>query len=196
MIQPGVTVYFVRHGQTPWNARHLAQGHTDNELNEHGREQAQRNGARLSALIADPLRLDFVSSPLRRATETMEILRTGIGLPRHGYRTDPRLREMSFGVSEGSSWPEYAQRLIDGERERGIEAWTFAADGGESYADLTARALPVFREIARDTVVTCHGGISRCLQVALAGMKPTDVIASMVPQDKIMVLRGGALMWE
>lgn len=196
MIQPGVTVYFVRHGQTPWNAQHLAQGHTDNDLNDHGREQARRNGARLAAMIGDRSRLDFVSSPLRRARETMEIVRDGLRLPRGDYRLDPRLREMSFGESEGSSWPEYARRLIDGERAGRIGAWTFKPQGGESYADLTARVSPFFRECARDTVVTCHGGVARCLQVALVRMEPLDVIGSMVPQDKIMVLRAGALTWE
>ena len=196
MIQPGVTVYFVRHGQTPWNARHLAQGHTDNDLNEHGREQARRNGARLAEMIGDPARLDFVSSPLRRARETMEIVRAGIGLPAEGYRLDVRLREMSFGVSEGASWPQYAQRLIDNERSQAIEAWSARPEGGESYADLTARVAPFFREVSRDTVVVCHGGVARCLQVALAGMNPLDVIASVVPQDKIMVLRGSVLTWE
>ena len=196
MLQLGVTVYFVRHGQTPWNARHLAQGHTDNDLNEHGREQARRNAARLATLVRNAEALDYVSSPLKRARETMEILRDGLGLPAGAYRLEPRLREMSFGVDEGASWPEYARRLIDGEREHGIDAWAFRPDGGESYADLTARTLPFFREVTRDTVVTCHGGVSRCLQVAMLGMLPAEAIGNLVPQDKIMVLHHDGLSWE
>lgn len=197
MLQPGITIYFVRHGQTQWNARGLAQGSSDIELNTLGRAQALANGKRLAALLkgTDLARLDFVSSPLKRAKETMEILREGLGLPKPGYTIDPRLKEMAFGVSEGTSWPEYAKRLTEAEQKTGADPWAFAAEGGESYAALSARALPFFREATADTVVVCHGGISRCLQVAMLGMKPTDAINMVIPQDKIMVLRGKALTW-
>ena len=51
MLQPGVTIYFVRHGQTPWNAASLAQGHSDIALNDLGRAQALGNAERLAALL-------------------------------------------------------------------------------------------------------------------------------------------------
>ena len=195
MLQPGVTIYFVRHGQTQWNARGLAQGSSDIELNTLGREQAAANGERLAGLVKDAGKLGYVSSPLKRAKETMEILRAGLGLPKAGYSIDPRLKEMGFGVAEGTSWPDYAKRLTEAESKQGIDPWTFAADGGESYASLSARALPFFREAARDTVVACHGGISRCLLVALGATKPAEAINMFIPQDKIMVLRGTGLSW-
>ena len=201
MLQPGVTIYFVRHGQTPWNAASLAQGRSDIALNDLGRAQARGNAERLAALLrqsgvgTNPGLLDFVSSPLVRARETMEILRLGIGLPAPGYRVEERLKEMGFGVMEGASWPDYARGLVEAERDRGVDPWAYAAEGGESYADLSARALPAFREAARDTVVACHGGVSRCLQVAMLGVKPADAITMLIPQDKIMVLRGNEVSW-
>ena len=194
-IRPGVTIYFVRHGQTQWNARGLAQGSSDIELNNKGREQAHANGERLAALVKEPGKLDYVTSPMKRAKETMEILREGLGLPGAGYRADPRLKEMGFGVFEGTSWADYAKRLTDGEKAHGTDPWTYAAEGGESYAALSARALPVFGEVTRGTVIVGHGGISRCLLVAMTGMKPTEAINMVIPQDKIMVLRGKALTW-
>ena len=199
MLQPGVTIYFVRHGQTPWNAASLAQGHSDIALNDLGRAQALGNAERLAALLrqagTDPAGLDFVSSPLVRARETMQVLRAGLGQPTTGYRVDARLKEMGFGVKEGASWPDYAQGLVEAERDHGIDPWTYAAEGGESYADLSARALPVFQEMARDTVVACHGGISRCLLVAMAVLKPAEAIIKFIPQDKIMVLRRREVSW-
>jgi len=196
-IRDGVTIYFVRHGQTPWNAQGLAQGSTDIALNDLGRVQARENGARLATLLReiDPKTLEFVSSPLKRACETMEILRAGLGLPASGYATDPRLTEMGFGVCEGTSWPAYAQRLIELERTQAGDPWAFAADGGESYRQLALRALPFFEEAARDTVVACHGGVSRCVQVAMLGIKPSEAIGMFIPQDRIMVLRGSELTW-
>ena len=56
-------------------------------------------------------------------------------------------------------------------------------------------ALPFFREATRDAVVACHGGISRCLLVALGATKPDEAINMFIPQDKIMVLRGTGLSW-
>jgi broad specificity phosphatase PhoE len=194
-LQPGVTIYFVRHGQTQWNARGLAQGSSDIELNNTGREQARKNGERLAALVKDPAKLDYVTSPMKRAKETMQILRAGLGLPADGYTIDPRLKEMGFGVFEGTSWPEYAKRLTDAEQKTGADPWAYKAEGGESYAGLSARALPFFAETIRDAVVVCHGGVSRCLLVALAGKKPTETINTVIPQDKIMVLKGKGLTW-
>ena len=196
-IRDGITIYFVRHGQTQWNAKGLAQGSSDIELNNLGREQALANGERLASLLRDkPLdQMAFVSSPLKRAKATMEILRSSLGLPAAGYATDPRLKEMGFGVSEGTSWPAYVKRLIDAEREHGADPWIFAAEGGESYAALARRALPFFHEATRDTVVACHGGVSRCVLVAMAGMKPSEAIGMLIPQDRIMVLRGVDLTW-
>ena len=197
MLQPGVTIYYVRHGQTQWNAKGLAQGSSDIELNNLGREQALANGERLAALLkdVDVAKLAFVSSPMKRAKETMEILRSGLGLPKAGYNTDPRLKEMGFGVSEGTSWPAYAKRLTEAEAKTGADPWAYAAEGGESYAGLAARALPFFHETTRDTVVACHGGVSRCVLVAMTGMKPTEAINMVIPQDRIMVLRGKELSW-
>ena len=77
MLKPGVTLYFVRHGETDWNAAKRYQGRRDIPLNATGRAQARRNGRVLADLLGSrAAALDHVASPLRRARETMEILRT------------------------------------------------------------------------------------------------------------------------
>src|SRR5690606_24568613 len=87
------TIYFVRHGQTDWNAEGRLQGQADTGLNDTGRAQASGNGRLLAKLIAAPSAVDFVASPLARTCETMELIRQAMGLPPKGYRTDPRLME-------------------------------------------------------------------------------------------------------
>jgi hypothetical protein len=44
MLKRGITLYFVRHGETDWNAVRRYQGQTDTPLNDKGRGQAARNG--------------------------------------------------------------------------------------------------------------------------------------------------------
>jgi broad specificity phosphatase PhoE len=77
-----VTIYFIRHGETDWNKIQRYQGQTDIPLNDTGRAQAARNGRVLGEVIgAGKAQVDFVASPLERATETMEIVRANMGLP-------------------------------------------------------------------------------------------------------------------
>ena len=66
----------------------------------------------------------FVASPLVRARETMEIARDALGLEPHRYRLDTALKEISFGVWEGLTWPEIEARDpsgISGAEERQVE---------------------------------------------------------------------------
>lgn len=194
-LDPAITVYYVRHGETEWNAAQRTQGHTDIPLNENGRAQARRNGVRLRTLLGDAPQLSFVASPLSRACETMEIIRDELGLASAGYRTDERIKELGFGVSEGVRWPDYVASLFAAEARDGVDPWTYAPEGGESYATGFTRASGFFESLAEDTVVVAHGGISRCVHAALGVLERRDAIAHLIPQDKVMVLRAGRLDW-
>jgi broad specificity phosphatase PhoE len=75
-------LYVIRHGQTDYNREERLQGARDIPLNDMGRSQARSNG---QTLAATPLELpldafDWVSSPLSRTRETMELVRTAAGL--------------------------------------------------------------------------------------------------------------------
>jgi probable phosphoglycerate mutase len=98
-------VYYVRHGETDWNVIGRLQGRRDVPLNARGRAQAAHCGTILRELFANsgrsPGDLDYVSSPLGRACETMELMRSTLGLSSDGYRLEPRLAEIAFGDWEG-----------------------------------------------------------------------------------------------
>ena len=80
VLKPGITLYLIRHGETDWNKAQRYQGQRDIPLNDTGRAQAARNGAVLRRYLPDIETYDFVSSPLSRAIETMELLRGAMGL--------------------------------------------------------------------------------------------------------------------
>src|SRR5215213_1807214 len=69
------TLYFIRHGETDWNAEARLQGQRDVPLNDFGRVQAEEVGARLRGLLLHYEDLDYVASPLSRHRETMERMR-------------------------------------------------------------------------------------------------------------------------
>jgi broad specificity phosphatase PhoE len=190
-------VYFVRHGQTDWNAEHRLQGQADIELNAVGRAQAERNGQRLAELIANPASFDFVASPLARTRETMELARAAIGLPRDGYRVDPRLIEVHFGDWQGYTLAELDRINPGSSGARALDKWNFVppGEGAESYEMLQRRVSPWFDELERPTVCVTHGGIFRVL-FKLVGKKPIREAAALdIAQDRVLRLQDRELQW-
>lgn len=92
-------IYFLRHGETDFNIKGYVQGIIDQPLNENGRRQAERAGAYLHSLGITFNKV--YSSPLQRARHTAQILS---GLPEERIVIDSRIREMSFGVAEGTHY--------------------------------------------------------------------------------------------
>ena len=193
-MKPGLTLYVVRHGETDWNAAGRLQGQTDIPLNEIGRGQARGNGLRLREHLMDPAAFDFVASPLSRAYETMQVLRCGLGLSRDGFGTDDRLKEISYGVFEGCTWPQLPP-IDSAGVARSRDPFNWRPDHGESYADLTDRTRLWLDGIVRDTVVVTHGGITRTLRGIAVGIAPEKVPSLKVPQDRVLVLRKAEMSW-
>lgn len=190
-------IYFVRHGQTDWNAEGRLQGQADTDLNELGRAQATQNGTMLASLVRDPSAFDFLSSPMLRTRETMERLRRAMGLPAEGYRVDPRLVEIHFGAWQGYTFAELEAADPGCFARRQKDKWAFVppGEGAESYAALTERVRPVIEGMAGDTICVAHGGVLRAAFRLLAGLSP-DACASLdIPQDRILRLAEGRLEW-
>ena len=84
-MRAGVTIYFIRHGETGWNAQSRYQGQADIPMNATGRVQAQRNGEVLRAPARHrPL-------PLYRKPAVARTGNDGNRAHRHGSPA-PRLR--------------------------------------------------------------------------------------------------------
>lgn len=190
-------IYVIRHGQTDWNVEERLQGQADTDINDVGRGQADANGARLAGLLDDLPAYDFVCSPLRRTRETMERVRLQLGLPRAGYRTDPRLKEIHFGAWQGFTYEELEAAAPGTTAPRARDKWGFVPPGkaAESYAMLAQRVKPWLEERAGPTVCVTHGGVIRAL-FYLTGNAGSDEAAAMrIPQDRILRLRAGAAEW-
>ncbi len=184
-------LYFIRHGETSWNAEGRLQGQRDIPLNDLGREQARDAGRILTRLGLDPTAHAFWSSPLLRTLETMQLMREAMSLDPGDFRTDDRLKELAFGEWEGLTWPE--ARLRDEKLARAREAgkWTALPPGGESYVMLTARLMPFLATLTGPTILVSHGGIGRVLMRELGGKSEAQAGATYIHQGVVYRFQGG-----
>ncbi|WP_371347323.1 histidine phosphatase family protein [Ancylobacter sp. IITR112] len=185
-------IFLVRHGETDWNLAGRLQGTNDIPLNDLGREQAAETARVVERLSGGARHLDFVASPLSRAAQTMAILRAELGLSPDAFRRDARLREISFGRWEGSTWPELRRRDPVSLAARDADPWNFTPPGGESYAALSTRVLDAIAELPGDSVVVTHGGVVRAMLHAFAGMPPAQAVELPVRQGAVYLIENGA----
>ena len=190
-------VYYIRHGETDWNVAGRLQGHRDTPLNARGRAQASHCGDVLRDLFErdsrDPATLDYVSSPLLRARETMELTRAALGLARSGYRIEPALTEIAFGDWEGFTLAQLHERDPERTAAREHDKWRFVPPGGESYEMVSRRMQAWYNALARDTVVAAHGGTARGLIAALGIATPAAAPLVDIAQGVVYVFEGGRL---
>ena len=146
--------WFLRHGETDWNAVHRTQGSTDIALNANGVAQAE---AAAAALVGRGI-VAIISSPLGRARRTAEIVAQRLGVAVH---IEPELREASFGVHEGETMGDW------------FAAWTrgeVVPEGGESFAAVRARVIPALHRVLAGNgprLVVAHGGMFRTVRAAM-----------------------------
>jgi probable phosphoglycerate mutase len=194
---PAPTIYYVRHGLTDWNVQHRLQGRHDVPLNREGRSQAVDCADILRGLLLRDGRrvegLGFVSSPLGRARETMELMRAALGLERSGYAVDDRLAEIAFGEWEGLTYDDVLARDKDVVARRESDKWGFLPPGGESYAQLTVRIRAWHETVDQDTVVAAHGGTARALIAHLAIAPPDEAVHHSIDQGVVYVFADGGL---
>lgn len=197
MKLPSSVIYFSRHGETDWNVSERIQGQEDIDINARGKVQADRNGDMIKSLIGDGSGFDFVASPLRRTRETMERIRTRMGLDPHDYRTDARLKEVHFGDWQGFMIEDIAARTPELVDARARDKWNFVPPGAaaESYALLGVRVADWLSEVRQPTVCVTHGGCLRTIFQMVNGLDGHDAANMAITQDHILRLENGQLTW-
>jgi glucosyl-3-phosphoglycerate phosphatase len=169
---PPRRLLLLRHGQSTWNADGRWQGQADPPFSPLGEEQARDAAGRLRA--GDFSRV--VSSTLRRARQTAEILAEALGL---AVDVDPDLQEIDVGDWEGLTRAEINERA-PGALADWSEGRSESTPGGEPRTHLTDRARAALLRAAAEAgagdrvLVVSHGALIRNLDRAL-GLVPHGV---------------------
>jgi probable phosphoglycerate mutase len=159
--------WFLRHGETDWNAQNLSQGNIDIPLNANGIAQAKSAAIMLRGKGIKSI----VASPLSRARITAEMAAAEIGLP---VEIDPELHECSYGVMEAKPMTEWFSEWVEGKA---------TPEGAESFADLTVRtAAAVNRCLQRPApvLIVAHGAVFRAVR-GMMGHEPNVRTRNAVP---------------
>lgn len=141
----------VRHGETEWSRDGRHTGKSDIPLTDVGRAQARRLGPELRqwrfALV--------LTSPLQRADETCRL--AGYG---DRAQVRPDLEEWDYGRYDGKTSKEIKASAPD------WSLWRDGGPGGETPADVGARADRVIAEVRRadgNVLIFAHGHVLRVL---------------------------------
>jgi broad specificity phosphatase PhoE len=132
----------VRHCESQWNEEGRIQGFSDPELNETGKEQAER--------VAQALRGEKInavySSPLKRAVETARAIAQKHQLE---VKVDPALKEIDTGELEGLTLEELRRLYGDFLKEWKEGRGSLRMPGGESLEELQRRAWGAIQRIVQ-----------------------------------------------
>lgn len=155
-----MAIYFLRHGQSQANVDGLFAGQReDSELTDLGKEQASTAGAGL----ADKDIVKIISSPLRRARKTAEIVAQALGTSPVEF--DDRLLEYDMGSLTGQPHTKVTSREL------------IAAEGAEDPVTFQNRVLSFLREHKDDEgnlLIVSHAGVGRTIEAARQGIDPAD----------------------
>ena len=173
--------WFLRHGETDWNAQGLSQGRTDIPLNAVGVAQAERAARTLAPLgIAS-----VVASPLSRARVTAEIAAAALGLP---VSFDADLAEVNFGEQEGLPMGDWYDDWIAGD---------YTPIGAETFQQLRDRAAAAVNRalvLPGPVLVVAHGALFRALRLEM-GLEANVRTPNALPLHLLPPAHGGTA-WD
>jgi broad specificity phosphatase PhoE len=155
----------VRHGETEWNVQRRYQGQFNVPLSSVGRKQAERIAQRLASQKIDAV----YASDLERAWETAAIIAAKHNL---AVASEPRLRELKFGVLEGLTFDE-AQIQYPEMITAWLKDFNQPPQGAETIDLFNARIISLLDELKQKhdeetLLLVGHGGsLSEVLRVVL-----------------------------
>ncbi|MBU6242675.1 MAG: histidine phosphatase family protein, partial [Acidobacteria bacterium] len=194
------TIYLVRHGETILTpARKFSgSGPLNPELTDIGIGQAKAVAKEIAKFKPDLL----FASPLRRTQETAAQIAESTGLK---VLTEDIWIEQSFGKWDGMSVAEVSAQYPD-EYKHWLASTSYLPPEGESYDEVSARALQAIDQVATDNpgkkiVAVTHNGIIKTAVAAIINAQPESIFhidispcsittISVWPSDNLMALRG------
>ncbi|VVS91549.1 histidine phosphatase superfamily [Desulfoluna spongiiphila] len=160
-------IYLMRHGEIETSGEKRYVGQKDLPLSRRGISQAKAWSARLKDIPFDRI----LCSGLSRTLETARIIAGSRPLP---VESLAGFREINLGTWDGELMATIKKREPEAWHQRGDNLAGFRPPGGESFADLQERALPLLNRVASsargNVLVVAHAGVNRAMLCGILGM--------------------------
>ncbi len=182
-------IYLLRHGEIPQSKPRRMVGQRDLHLTEQGRAQAVWWGRELAGHEFAVI----VASDLARCRQTAEL-----AAPGRPVRLDPAWREVDLGGWTGLNQEEVKSRFPGQWEERGANLGHHRTQGGETFAEAAARALPALEALADvpgDALVITHSGIMRALLCEALGMPLNNLLRLEIDYAGLCLLERQPTRW-
>lgn len=197
MTSKGVTLYFLRHGETFFNRYNKVQGWADSLLTKEGRLDVIRSGLGMKDVPFDAV----YTSDLRRTIETAQLfLRDHPSREKLTLQLMPEFREVNFGSLEGEDaikvWNDLyktLQRSFDQVGGRNIQEelnQLKAMDPdhiGENFMEFWLRV-----EKGLLKVINRHRDTNQNVLIVSHGMTIRNILHELIPDFKLTDLIGNA----
>lgn len=153
-ITPTKPFYFIRHGQTDWNQRHIYMGQRDIPLNAIGIKQAQEAADNL----AHEAITHIFTSPLQRAQQTANIVNSTLNV---NISVIDDFQECAWGLYEEQPiQPELFETWTKGRVWEGVESF-------DVFAERVARGFQKTLKLPGPVLIVAHTGTYVALQKLL-----------------------------
>jgi len=190
----GISLVFVRHGETESNAEQRYMGHLDSPLSDRGLTQVAAVATRLGN---DNSVSAIYTSDLGRAASTADAISEACG---QRAISDVRLRERNAGVFQGLRISEARERFPDHFAAAEQITPTMAIPEGESALQIQTRLIPFLEEVCQrhrgqSVVLVTHGGVIRTMFWHLLESSYATARWARVDNASISIFRGERARW-
>lgn len=156
----------VRHGKSTYNDQGLWAGWHDPELHEDGKRDAKN----MAALIHDLEIHQTFTSKLKRAQDTLKIIKDELKLHHISTIEHEALNERHYGVFAGKNKWQVKEEVGEETFKKIRRSWDHPIPEGETMKDVFARVIPYFEEVilpelqaGKNVLIAAHGNSLRAL---------------------------------
>jgi probable phosphoglycerate mutase len=145
-------IYFIRHGESETNVKHVFAGRNNSALTEKGREQAKDGGYKIMELgfVVDTI----ISSPLVRAFDTAKIVADIIGYNKE-IIIDDRIIEYDMGSLTGTPLHNISSKMLINAKN---------SENTKDFANRVRSFLNDWSKTNEDILIVSHAGVGRIIE--------------------------------
>lgn len=152
-------IYFIRHGESEANVRHVFAGQKDDSiLTKKGEEQALATAIEIKK---EELKIDkIISSPLKRALKTAEIIAQELGFNTSDIIIDNHIIEYDMGSLTGTKAEKISSILLTTAEN---------AEDPQLFCDRVCSYVKELSQLPENILLVSHAGVGRILETIKEG---------------------------